>query len=200
MAHIPKADKVSITSMYLVGDKKLWWRTRVEDSSRQPITDWPEMKQELGNLFLPCNVQWLARDFLRRLRQTGSVREYVKSFQSLMLEVASISEEDKLSNFMAGLQLCVQNELRREKVNDLASAITVAESLMDFKGSSDEADKNKNSKGKKKFSGKNDHKASTSKANVDNKGKGKALDPGFFICGGPHTELNNVRRERNSMP
>lgn len=124
----------------------------------------------------------------------------MKSFQSLMLEVASISEEDKLSNFMAGLQLCVQNELRREKVNDLASAITVAESLMDFKGSSDEADKNKNSKGKKKFSGKNDHKASTSKANVDNKGKGKALDPVFFICGGPHTELNNVRRERDSMP
>lgn len=118
MAHIPEADKVSITSMYLVGEIKLWWRTRVEDSSRQPITDWPEMKQEQGNLFLPCNVQWLARDFLRRLRQTGSVREYVKSFQSLMLEVVSISEEDKLSNFMAGLQLWVQNELRREKVNE----------------------------------------------------------------------------------
>lgn len=62
-------------------------------------------------------------------------------------------------------------------MNNLASAITVAESLMDFKGSSDRADKNKNSKGKKKFSGKNDHEASTSKTNVDNKGKGKALDP-----------------------
>lgn len=78
-------------------------------------------------------------------------------------------------------------------MNNLASAITVAESLMDFKGSSDGADKNKNSKGKKKFSGKNDHEASTSKTNVDNKGKGKALDPGSFICG-------PVRRERNSMP
>ncbi|GKV53757.1 hypothetical protein SLEP1_g60272 [Rubroshorea leprosula] len=66
---------------------------------------------------------------------------------------------------------------------------------MDFKGSSDGAEKNKTSKGKKKFSGKNDHEASTPKANVDNKGKGKALDPGCFICGGPQ-----VRRERNSMP
>lgn len=73
-------------------------------------------------------------------------------------------------------------------MNNLASAITVAESLMDFKGSSDGADKNKNSKGKKKFSGKNDHEASTSKTNVDNKGKGKALDPGCFICGGPQSE------------
>lgn len=122
----------------------------MEDSSRQPITDWPEMKQELRKRFLPCNVQWLARDFLRRLRQTGSVIEYVKSFESLMLEVGSISQKEKLYNFMAGLQLWVQNELRREKVKDLASAITVAE--RDFKGSSDGADKNKNSKGKKKFS------------------------------------------------
>lgn len=83
---------------------------------------------------MPFNVQLLARDFLRRLRHTGSIRESLKSFQSLMLEVGSISEEDKLYNFMAGLQLWAQNELRREKVNDLASAITVAENLMDFKG------------------------------------------------------------------
>ena len=30
-AHIPDAEKVSITSMYLTGDAKLWWRTRMED-------------------------------------------------------------------------------------------------------------------------------------------------------------------------
>ena len=62
MAHIPEADKVSITSMYLVGDEKTMVKPRVEDSSRQPITDWPEMKQELRKMFLPCNAQWLARD------------------------------------------------------------------------------------------------------------------------------------------
>ncbi|TYH01586.1 hypothetical protein ES288_A09G070900v1, partial [Gossypium darwinii] len=122
-----KQIKLALLPCILWVMKKLWWKPRVEDSSRQPITDWPEMKQELRKMFLPCNVQWL-----------------------------------------------VQNALRREKVNNLASAITVAESLMDFKESSDGADKNKNSKGKKKFSGKNDHEASTSKTNVDNKGKGKA--------------------------
>ncbi|KAK5838468.1 hypothetical protein PVK06_007198 [Gossypium arboreum] len=121
-----KQIKLALLPCILWVMKKLWWKPRVEDSSRQPITDWPEMKQELRKMFLPCNVQ---------------------------------------------------NALRREKVNNLASAITVAESLMDFKGSSDGADKNKNSKRKKKFSGKNDHEASTSKTNVDNKGKGKALDP-----------------------
>lgn len=47
-----------------------------------------------------------------------------------------------------------------------------------------------------KFSGKNDHEASTSKANVDNKGKGKALDPGFFICGGLHRAKQCPKREK----
>jgi hypothetical protein len=37
---------------------------------------------------------------------------------------------------MAGLQLWAQNELRREKVNDLVSAIRAADFLMDFKESS----------------------------------------------------------------
>jgi len=79
VTHIPEADKVFITFMYLLGDEKLWWRTRVEDSSRQPITDWPEMKQELKKKFLPCNVQWLARDFLRRLSPTARPCPFVSS-------------------------------------------------------------------------------------------------------------------------
>ena len=32
-AHIPDGEKVSITSMYLIGDAKLWWRTRMEDDA-----------------------------------------------------------------------------------------------------------------------------------------------------------------------
>ena len=33
-AHIPDGEKVSITSMYLTGDAKLWWRTRMEDDAK----------------------------------------------------------------------------------------------------------------------------------------------------------------------
>ncbi|KAL0291699.1 UNVERIFIED_CONTAM: hypothetical protein Scaly_2624700 [Sesamum calycinum] len=32
-ARIPEAEKVSITSMYLTGDAKLWWRTRPSDEA-----------------------------------------------------------------------------------------------------------------------------------------------------------------------
>ncbi|KAL6350766.1 hypothetical protein AAG906_028237 [Vitis piasezkii] len=33
IAHIPDGEKVSITSMYLTGNAKLWWRTRMEDDA-----------------------------------------------------------------------------------------------------------------------------------------------------------------------
>ena len=46
----------------------------------------------------------MARKALKRLRHTGSVREYVKEFSSLMLDIKNMLEEDKLFNFMPGLQ------------------------------------------------------------------------------------------------
>ena len=32
-AHVPDSEKVPITSMYLSGDAKLWWRTRMGDDA-----------------------------------------------------------------------------------------------------------------------------------------------------------------------
>ncbi|GAV69563.1 hypothetical protein CFOL_v3_13064, partial [Cephalotus follicularis] len=43
-ARIPEGEKVTITSMYLTGDAKLWWRTRMDDgetdSGRAKIELW----------------------------------------------------------------------------------------------------------------------------------------------------------------
>ena len=43
VANVPKVEKVSITSMYLTNDAKLWWRNQVgEDleSGRPQIAEW----------------------------------------------------------------------------------------------------------------------------------------------------------------
>lgn len=52
------------------------------------------------------------KDALRKLKHSGSVREYMKEFSSLMLDIREMSEEDKLFNFMAGLQAWAQVELK----------------------------------------------------------------------------------------
>ncbi|KAL0364745.1 UNVERIFIED_CONTAM: hypothetical protein Sangu_0572100 [Sesamum angustifolium] len=103
-ARIPEAEKVSITSMYLTGDAKLWWRTRLSDD---PVRIGTESRR--------------------------TVRDYVKEFSSLMLDVRDMSEEDKLFNFLSGLQTWAQTELRRQGVKDLPSAISAADRLVDFR-------------------------------------------------------------------
>ena len=41
---------------------------------------------------------------MKRLKHTGSIREYVKEFSTLMLEISNMSEEELLFNFMDNLQ------------------------------------------------------------------------------------------------
>ena len=71
--------------------------------------------------FLLTNTTWMARESLKKLKQTGSVREYVKEFSSLILDIKDMSEFDKLFNFMFELQEWVQIELRRQGVHRLPS-------------------------------------------------------------------------------
>ena len=49
-----------------------------------------------------------------------------------MLDVPDTSDKDALFLFMDGLQSRVKLELKRRGVQDLASAIAVAESLIDY--------------------------------------------------------------------
>ena len=70
---------------------------------------------------------------MRRLKHTGSICDYVKEFSSLMLEIPNMTEEELLFNFMDNLQGWAEQELRRRGIQDLATAMALAESLMDYK-------------------------------------------------------------------
>ncbi|KAL0368286.1 UNVERIFIED_CONTAM: Transposon Tf2-12 polyprotein [Sesamum calycinum] len=73
-----------------------------------------------------------------------------------MLDVRDMSEEDKLFNFLSGLQTWAQTELRRQGVKDLPSAISAADRLVDFRvtNNSDPEKKKKDSGKEKGKSGK----------------------------------------------
>ena len=103
-AHILDGETVSFTSMYISGDVKLWWRTRMGDKTRPLIETWDTFKKELKDQFLPCNSSWIARESLRHLKHIGTMREYVKQFGSLLLDIKNMSKKDKLFNFKHGLQ------------------------------------------------------------------------------------------------
>ncbi|RVW49989.1 hypothetical protein CK203_082283 [Vitis vinifera] len=103
-AHVPDSEKVSITSLYLTSDAKLWWRTRIEgdaESGKPQITTWETLKNELKDQFIPTNKTWVARESLKGLRHTGSMRDYM--------------------------------ELRRQGVRDLLIAMVATDCLVDYK-------------------------------------------------------------------
>ncbi|KAH7845877.1 hypothetical protein Vadar_006951 [Vaccinium darrowii] len=205
-ARVPEGERVTITAMYLTGDAKLWWRTRSEDEVHPKIETWESLKKELKEQFLPCNASWLARESLKRLKHTGTVRDYVKEFSSLMLNIKNMSEEDKLFNFMSGLQNWAQLELRRLGVKDLSSAIAAADGLADFKlTNKSNSSESSNSKSKDKNKKKDEKKAGSKKWDKGQKGKSVEEDKrqdkgnfskGCFICQGPHRAKDCPKREK----
>ena len=65
----------------------------------------------------------------------------MRDFSRLMLNIENMLEEDRFYNFMKGLKPWAKNELRRQKVTDVDTAIAAAKSLEDYS----------NSFGKRKF-------------------------------------------------
>ncbi|KAG6506195.1 hypothetical protein ZIOFF_031513 [Zingiber officinale] len=215
-AKVPKIEKVTIASMYLIGDAKLWWRTRMVDdvnAGRQKIDTWDRLKKEMKDQFLQGNTSWIARDGLKRLKQGGSVRDYVKEFSFLMQDIQNMTEEDKLYNFLYCLQPWAQVELRRQNVKDLPSAIVAADALVDLRMSKENLNTSsssksnfvrKDKKGDWKKEGKKDVKK---KDSGNNHGKGKmehsatqgkdnSKNQGCFLCNGPHFVKNCPKREK----
>ncbi|KAA8544146.1 hypothetical protein F0562_022218 [Nyssa sinensis] len=66
------------------------------------------------------------------VKHIGTMSEYVKAFSSLMLDVNNVFKEDRLFNFMSGLQGWAQVELQRQGVRDLPNAIAATNSLVDL--------------------------------------------------------------------
>ncbi|KAH0982200.1 hypothetical protein GBA52_009377 [Prunus armeniaca] len=68
--------------MYLVGDAKLWWRTRAQEVSsggKPDIEEWVVLKKELRAQFLPCNAAWLAKGSFEEFERLMNYRAAVTS-------------------------------------------------------------------------------------------------------------------------
>lgn len=174
---------------------------------RPKIDEWETLKKESKTQFLSCNVAWLAKESLMKVRHTCSVREYVKEFSSLMLDISNMSEEEKLFNFMSRLQPWAQTQLRRQGVKDVQGAIAAADNLVDFKCGPPSSSNSKkvpdgkkgkenSSKSGKKFEGKK--KDGGNKQNSYHSYNKDKKTTGCFICEGPHRARECPKQEKVS--
>jgi len=91
-------------------------------------------KRELKEQFYPKDAVKEARAKLRHLQhKEGHLREYVREFQELLLEIPNMGEEDALFAFLDGLSGWAKTELERHDVQDLASVVAASESLNEYK-------------------------------------------------------------------
>ncbi|TYK28632.1 uncharacterized protein E5676_scaffold2030G00580 [Cucumis melo var. makuwa] len=99
---------------------------------RCTIDTWDALKKELRSQFFSENVEILAQRKLRELKHTCNVREYVKQFAGLMLDIRDMSKKDKVFCFVEGLKWWAKTKLYEQRVQDLTSAYAAAERLFDL--------------------------------------------------------------------
>ena len=130
------AIRVSTAAMYLTDNALLWWRRRSDDRSGAPITTWELFVEEFRRQYYPAYAEEEARDELRRLEQKGGVRDYVRKFSELLLQIPTMNDTEAYFQFMGGLKPWVKQELKRCNARDLSTAMSVAEAMVEHKPTS----------------------------------------------------------------
>ncbi|GJY14836.1 putative nucleotidyltransferase, ribonuclease H [Tanacetum coccineum] len=182
-----------LLSRYLKDIAALWWRRRYGDIERGTATidTWAEFVADFKKQFYPENAKNEAKSRLRNLKQSGTIREYVKEFTTLVLEIPELSDQDSLFYFLDGLQGWAKTELEQRGVQDPSTAIPHAKSLIDF-STRRESSKPKDQKvNQEKGEGEKNAQPKVDPARKPPTGKDKNLkmsykSVGCFICDGPH--------------
>jgi Ty3 transposon capsid-like protein/Zinc knuckle len=88
---------------------------------------WEHFKQCIKQRFQPIEESEMARQRLRKLTHTGSIRRYILEFNELVLQIPSMDEGTKMDNFIFGLKPDVRRWIRQQRPHTLLDAITLAE-------------------------------------------------------------------------
>ncbi|KAL0354280.1 UNVERIFIED_CONTAM: hypothetical protein Sangu_1009300 [Sesamum angustifolium] len=121
---------------FLFDMEQYFLAANIEDEARKAnqvrLDTWALLREAIQEQLFLENVEYNARRALRKLEHTGSVRDYVKAFSALMLDIRDMSEKDKLFTFMKGLKPWARLQLQRQRVIDLGAAMATAERLIDL--------------------------------------------------------------------
>uniref|UniRef100_A0A803MT59 Ty3 transposon capsid-like protein domain-containing protein n=1 Tax=Chenopodium quinoa TaxID=63459 RepID=A0A803MT59_CHEQI len=203
------ASKINAVTMYLGDDAILWWRRREQDikNGSCSIRTWDQFKEDFKKQFRPHDAAKVSMMKLRELKHSSTIKEYIKQFTTLVLEIDNLPEPAQLLYFIGGLQRWAQQEVERRNVQTLAEAIAAAESLVDYRDTRKEGRSN-GSKGKGGGAKPTDRSSTNSNKTVKkDKAKGssssssssdKPNNRGCYLCGGPHWARDCPGRQKLS--
>jgi hypothetical protein len=119
------AAKVRHAAMFLKGRAAEWWEA--EDKSTGVHLDWSRFVDRLHERYRPMQAAVVARERLRRLKQTGHVSAYADLFQKELTPITDMAPSDQVFNFVSGLSNpAVANKVREKEPQTLHAAMDIA--------------------------------------------------------------------------
>uniref|UniRef100_A0A803MYN9 Retrotransposon gag domain-containing protein n=1 Tax=Chenopodium quinoa TaxID=63459 RepID=A0A803MYN9_CHEQI len=176
------ASKINAATMYLGDDAILWWRRREQDikSGSCSIRTWDQFKEDFKKQFRPHDAAKVSMMKLRELKHSSTIKEYIKQFTTLVLEVDDLPKAAQLIYFIGGLQRWAQQEEGRS--NDSKGKGGGAKPTDRSSTSSNKTVKKDKAKG-----------SSPSSSSSD-----KPNNRGCYLCGGPHWARDFPGRQKLS--
>ena len=124
--------KITFAISLLRGQASLWWQAREQReavSLEAPIDSWNDFENVVSAAFSPINEAKQARDMLRKARQRTSVQAFVNELRTIRLFLPSLTDDELLDRFMAGLKPFIQKELALRDPTSFEQAVQMAERL-----------------------------------------------------------------------
>ncbi|KAH9308476.1 hypothetical protein KI387_036387, partial [Taxus chinensis] len=108
---IPLGQKVTMVALYLEPDQFIWYRWLCAQIQKSGLNvTWTVLTEEL-QLHYSSSVSNNYFSQLAKLRQIGSVKDYIHHFQNLSLRVENITEENLNDLFLRGLKDHIEHEV-----------------------------------------------------------------------------------------
>jgi hypothetical protein len=124
---------VELAQSYLKGYASTWWRTVGQEEGKTPGYTWEFFKERIESEFIPKNSDYISRCKLRDLVNVNNdnLRQYVRAYSELMLEVKHMHELDRVCHFVMGLPTWARRKLEENWPASLTEAIMKVEGFSD---------------------------------------------------------------------
>lgn len=120
---VPEKHKLTVATSYL-DERTMDWYAIALGNEGQP-KDWEESKATLLRHFSAHNYRQ-AKDRLGRIRQTGSVQEYLLEFKEALAECPGLPETEKKELFIDGLKPAIALNIRGQEDPSMKQIIDLA--------------------------------------------------------------------------
>jgi hypothetical protein len=124
---------VELVQSYLKGYAATWWRTMRQEEGKNHGYTWEFFKERVESEFVPRNSNYILRCKLPDLvnATNDNLRQYVRAYSKLMLEIRHMHELDRMCQFVMGLPTWAKRKFEENWPSSLSEAIMIVEGLLD---------------------------------------------------------------------